>query len=97
MHGYDLIRAERIRQIQSEAYAEKDDVGKEAELVQAAMAYSGLVVRTLRGTVEDPQDLPVIWPWDAQYWHPHPDMKRNLVKAGALIAAAIDALQRETT
>lgn len=32
-------------------------------------------------------------PWDNEWWKPSPDdRKRELVKAGALIAAAIDRL-----
>jgi len=38
--------------------------------------------------------LPPNWPWGASYWKPSPtDLKRNLIKAGALIAAAIDSLE----
>jgi hypothetical protein len=35
-----------------------------------------------------------MWPWDNKYWKPSEDKVRNLVKAGALIAAEIDRLQR---
>lgn len=39
---------------------------------------------------------PPMWPWDWQYWHPTPsDRIRELAKAGALIAAAIDRLQAQ--
>ena len=39
---------------------------------------------------------PSIWPWGEQYWKPSPkDRIRELVKAAALIAAAIDVLQTE--
>lgn len=34
------------------------------------------------------------WPWDRKWWKPSKDPIRNLVKAGALIAAEIDRLQR---
>lgn len=35
------------------------------------------------------------WPWEARFWKPCPDDRaRELVKAGALIAAEIDRLQR---
>ena len=38
--------------------------------------------------------VPPNWPWGSSYWKPSAtDMKRNLVKAGALIAAAIDSLE----
>ena len=39
---------------------------------------------------------PYIWPWNEQSWKPTPlDRVRELVKAGALIAAAIDRLQAQ--
>jgi len=34
------------------------------------------------------------WPWDEEWWKPDNDAVRNLAKAGALIAAEIDRLQR---
>jgi hypothetical protein len=38
-------------------------------------------------------DTPITWPWDSPYWKPTPGNRlRDLVKAGALIAAAIDSL-----
>jgi hypothetical protein len=37
----------------------------------------------------------VAWPWDKGWWKPTPDNRiRELEKAGALIAAEIDRLQR---
>jgi hypothetical protein len=33
------------------------------------------------------------WPWDMKWWKPSDDPIKNLVKAGALIAAEIDRLQ----
>ena len=37
------------------------------------------------------------WPWDDEWWKPTPDDRiRELVKAGALIAAEIDRLLRDT-
>ena len=39
--------------------------------------------------------IPCGWPWDAEWWRPVPkDRIRELVKAGALIAAEIDRLKR---
>lgn len=38
-------------------------------------------------------EVPSLWPWDGQWWKPT-DRRRNLVKAGALIAAEIDRLDR---
>jgi len=36
----------------------------------------------------------VTWPWGSEWWKPSPDPIYNLIKAGALIAAEIDRLQR---
>ena len=38
--------------------------------------------------------VPILWPWEAEWWKPSADPVRNLAKAGALIAAEIDRLQR---
>lgn len=80
--GSELIAAERQRQIEVEGYtAEHDDLHKVHSFVLAAIAYLG------KGP----------WPWSREsfkfsdrdgYYH-----ERDLVKAGALIAAAIDRLQ----
>lgn len=41
---------------------------------------------------------PRLWPWDCRWWKPTPnDRIRELVKAGALIAAEIDRLQRKAS
>lgn len=81
MQGYDLIRAERIRQVHSEHYTAEKDKGRAYELAAAATAY-------LSGN-ED------WWPWDLNYFKPTTD-QRDWIKAGALIAAAIDAnLEKE--
>lgn len=40
---------------------------------------------------------PDAWPWDPSWWKPSPDPIRNLVKAGALIAAEIDRLRVATS
>ena len=39
--------------------------------------------------------VPCGWPFDCEFWKPSPDDRvRELVKAGALIAAEIDRIQR---
>ena len=40
------------------------------------------------------EDAANLWPWAQDFWKPK-DQLRNLVMAGALIAAAIDRLQYE--
>lgn len=38
---------------------------------------------------------PFDWPWEREAWRPSEDPIRNLEKAGALLAAEIDVLQKE--
>ncbi len=86
-NGVELIAAERRRQIEQEDWTpEHDDEHSMGELRQAARAYAGDP-----GHASNP---PAGWPWDEEWWKPSEDAVRNLVKAGALIAAEIDRLQR---
>ena len=86
MTGVDMIAAERLRQVVVEGWtAEHDDQHGAGELVSAAECY------LINGHVHMPAES---WPWDGSWWKPSDDPIRNLVKAGALIAAEIDRLQR---
>lgn len=81
LDGAGLIAAERKRQITDEGYtAETDKKHPVRKFVQGAGAYLGLAR----------------WPWaSAGFKYADGDgyyVKRNLVKAGALIAAAIDRM-----
>lgn len=91
--GAELIAEERERQIAAEGFtAAHDDCHVSDELVMAARAYA-LPPEQRRGMF-DPTDARV-WPWDETWWRPTPnDRVRELVKAGALIAAEIDRLNR---
>lgn len=84
-----LIEAERQRQIEAEGYDAGHDVGHADELALAAACYA--IPPDRRRSVGIPgSDL---WPWQSGYWKPTPnDRIRELVKAGALIRAALDAL-----
>lgn len=96
MTGIELIAQERERQISKEGWtAEHDAEHAEGELAVAAACYAipgddrELIDRgRLAGIV------PSAWPWDSAWWKPGPTRVRELVKAGALIAAEIDRLQR---
>ncbi len=91
--GLELIRAERFRVIVEEGWdAEHDDGHVGGELALAASCYARPPYnRPLLGA-----DLPLGWPWTAVWWKPTPeDRVRELVKAGALIAAEIDRLLRK--
>ncbi|MEO0797361.1 MAG: hypothetical protein AAFX93_19590 [Verrucomicrobiota bacterium] len=94
-----LIVDERNRQIDKEDYSpEHDDLHDECELGLAAECY----VHAARMNMLHPQiEIPHwaagpggIWPWEIESWKPSQDPIRNLVKAGALIAAEIERLQR---
>lgn len=85
--GVALIVAERKRQVEVEGWTpEHDDEHGEGYLALAAAVYA------LPPDSRD-DDLMGLWPWDRSWWKPG-DRIRELVKAGALIAAEIDRLQR---
>lgn len=87
--GVDLIAQERARQVAEEGWTpEHDDAHIHGELVKAAVTY------TYAFTERAPTQPPGNWPWAQRWWKPD-DRVRNLVKAGALIAAEIDRLQRK--
>lgn len=98
--GVGLIEAERARQREIENYdSSHDDAHKLGELSQAAVAYAGVASAQTRGasSEEFPADMMILegeWPWEEDTWKPSSDPIRNLVKAGALIAAEIDRLRR---
>ncbi len=105
MSGIELIASERERQKTIEGWTpEHDDAHTDGELIGAAANYcdfSRFQVRTGRDDGKAfYRGLPPAmeqWPrdWDYEWWKPHGTSAiRNLVKAGALIAAEIDRLQR---
>jgi len=90
--GATLIAIERARQCIEEGWTPQHDDGHTAgELAKAAACYA---------TPPDARTdvYGFLWPetWDAPtWWKPTPDDRiRELVKAGALIAAEIDRLRR---
>lgn len=87
--GTELIAAERRRQITAEGWTpQHDDRHSHGELAKAAACYLSAP------SVWSPH-LPKGWPWEPQGWKPTPaDRVRELVKAGALVAAEIDRLNR---
>ena len=92
MNGAELIAQERERQIQEEGYDAAHGAGQGHALARAGVAYA--IAGT--GHMVDVDDDVVAWswwPWATEAWKPSRDMVRNLVRAGALIAAAIDAHQ----
>ncbi|EGQ7596255.1 hypothetical protein I6R01_004498 [Salmonella enterica subsp. enterica serovar Cerro] len=84
----DVI-AERQRQQSVEGWTpEHDDEHCNGELAMAAVCYINDT-----GTVNRNGGKPWGWPWDASWWKPD-TRRRNLVKAGALILAEIERIDR---
>jgi len=85
--GAALIAAERERQTTSEGWTtEHDDTHVQGELAVAAAGYATAWSRDAL--------QPVRWPFEASAWKPSDDRVKNLVRAGALIAAEIDRVRR---
>ncbi|HBB0684182.1 TPA: ead/Ea22-like family protein [Escherichia coli] len=83
------VVAERQRQQSVEGWMpEHDDEHCNGELAMAAVCYINET-----GTVNRNGGKPWGWPWDASWWKPNA-RRRNLVKAGALILAEIERIDR---
>lgn len=105
MTGIELIAQERQRQITQEGWTAEHDAGhRMGELSAAAACYTTVASAEVRGSCakEWPADMfdgfsdsSLYWPWNNSWWKPSDDPVRNLVKAGALIAAEIDRIQRQ--
>lgn len=93
MKGIDLIKAERLRQLEVEGFdAKHDDQWVNGELAQAAACYAGF--QNINN--EKPEiEIETIWPFHISWWKPSSDRIEELTKAGALIAAEIDRLLRQ--
>lgn len=90
MTGVELIAAERARQMTFEGWTPAHDDGHaNGELVVSAVRYA-LYDTTRRKTYAAAARA---WRWSSCWWKPK-DPIRNLVRAGALIAAEIDRRQR---
>lgn len=96
MSVIDEIAAERKRQIEAEGWhPEHDDAHKNGEMGGAAACY---IMRGLRITatgLHDRVELMVrdLWPWARDWWKPK-NRRHDLIRAGALIVAEIERLDR---
>lgn len=93
------VLAERQRQQSVEGWTpEHDDLHDSGELAGAAACYAhytnarGWVFPTDPGNYQS-ADEPNNWPWDPAWWKPT-NPRRDLVKAGALILAEIERIDR---
>ena len=81
------IANERQRQINMEGWtAAHDDAHNNGEMALAAICYAF-------AGIDSDQSQSRYWPWSAKWWKPTTN-RRNLVKAGALIVAEIQRLDR---
>lgn len=94
------VTAERRRQMEVEGWTpEHDDEHRRGEMASAAAAYAAQAGAMMRlGTSFYDSDPPpsIEWPWARGWWKPGPP-RRMLVKAGALILAEIERLDRAAT
>ena len=102
--GTALIAEERLRQVMSEGWsAEHDDGHSTGEMAIAAACYA-IPDDVREKPIWSATLLEYLWPWEFAWWKPAAKTRserkaresriRELVKAGALIAAEIDRLQR---
>lgn len=83
------VLAERIRQIQVERWGPDDDDARgNRELARAAACYANPFYHPDGRTTS-----PMGWPWSPGWWKPTTP-RRDLVKAGALLLAEIERLDR---
>jgi len=94
--GVELIADERARQIAVEGWSfGHDDEHDECELARASACYA--LPPNIRNRWFNKELLWNLWPWEPKWWKPSSgDRVRELVKAGALIAAEIDRINRLT-
>ncbi|SXF83152.1 hypothetical protein [Klebsiella variicola] len=92
------VLAERQRQVTAEGWTpERDDEYTDGELPRAASCYALMAWR--ENCLSDGEyaasqkALPYYWPWEPAWWKPTTP-RRDLVKAGALILAEIERIDR---
>lgn len=88
------VLAERRRQVSEEGFTpERDDAYARGELAQAAGCYAlGPKLVPIDGRCAE-SARPAWWPWDRAWWKPR-GRRADLVRAGALILAEIERLDR---
>ncbi|RAH37441.1 hypothetical protein [Halomonas sp. SL1] len=96
--AYADVYRERMRQLSLEGFSrERDDGYQDGELAKAAGCYALSVAWPFdRPGASGPTNIPQLWPgrWSKKWWKPSREPRRNLVKAGALILAEIERLDR---
>jgi hypothetical protein len=91
------VLAERARQIKVEGWDSKhDDDHRNGAMARAAAAYAWVGSSDGRVPSRSGVDGADLWPseWASKWWKPK-DRRSNLVRAGALILAELERLDRE--
>lgn len=99
--GIEIITDERNRQITKKGYnSEHDDLHDKGELALAASCYAIPEDKVFQSFNAEghlnfmaKMSRNMYWPFELSFWRPGKRI-RELAKAGALIAAEIDRLQR---
>lgn len=87
------IGKERIRQMEKENCSHEHDDGHTDGAIALAAACYALPERFRKR--DDTQDQPELWPWEEEDWKPSPaNRMRELIKAGALIVAELERIDR---
>lgn len=95
LHGAKEIMVERIRQVVNEGWDfEHDDGYTQGQLLWAAVSYLQRAQEQTQGIAIQEGDPPTTWPFHKGWWKPSDDPLRNMTKAGALLAAEMDRLER---
>lgn len=100
--GAEAIRRERCRQIEEEGFDATHDAreNRSGNLLMAAVSYlveAAVLIRNPGGrSAQEHRAVPQpdLWPWSPDWWKPKTP-KRDLERAGALIAAQIDVLHQQ--
>lgn len=95
--AHDVL-AERRRQVEQEGWTTgHDDMHAAGELERAAAAYCASAARPKLYARKPGAafTVPPLWPWDMRWWKPR-DPRADLVRAGALILAEIERIDRQS-
>lgn len=89
------VQAERRRQVETEGFdASHDNMATKGQIARAAGCYAlhaGGIGTDWPTGIRNGSAL--FWPWDEEWWKPKPP-RENLVRAGAMIIAEIERLDR---
>lgn len=99
--AFSDIKKERLRQIKK-GFSQKhdDECENTSNLIKAASCYAvGEKLQVMRGFrtgafFDSEPNIVNFWPWENSSWKPK-NTRKNLVKAAALIVAAIEQIDRK--